>query len=110
MLSHFGVGIILPHGSYLPVVWWSQGGNGYGWHFYVTIPVSLKYFHAPWGFPPSQPFPQVNVPQQLKTSRADSFICYFWPLPIQILSLIDYTAANAQHEPQVLWSLTYLID
>lgn len=70
----------------------------------------MKYFHAPWGLPPSHPLPQVSNPQQLSTSLEDKVTCCLWPLAIQILSLIAYTAANAQQEPHVLWSLTYFID
>ncbi len=50
------------------------------------------------------------MPQQLTKSSAEILVCNFWPLAIQILSLIVYTAPKAQHEPQVLWSLIYFID
>jgi len=75
----------------------------------VTAPVLLNQFQAADGYPPLHPLPQV-IPQQVNKSSAEILVWSVCPLAMQILSLKASAAPNAQHDPQVDWSLTYLID
>ncbi len=106
---HLGVNWFLPHIGLDPVEpLCVQGVRLYGIQYLdvlkfhpVTMPFFLKWSQAPDGYPPLQPFPQVN-PQQVSRSSADILVYNTCPLKIQILSLMTSTVATAQQEPQLL--------
>lgn len=75
----------------------------------MTTPTVLNQVQAAGGYPPSHPFPHWS-PQHVSKSCAEILVWRVWFDTIQILSVRTSTAAKAQHDPQVDWSLIYLID
>ena len=77
----------------------------------LTRPVFFQYSQAWSRYPPLQPLPQppLKMPwQQVISCCADTMV---WvPLWMQILSEMAPEAPTAQHDPQLAWSQTVLME
>ena len=64
----------------------------------MTIPLSTQYYQAASGYPPLHPSPQLV---QHANKLVEEILVYnFYPLAMQILSLIASEAPKAQQLPQ----------